>query len=66
MRSSENLDEDLVFAWDPQAFRSYPTHKLAGDEKRDLAWYLDWLEEIKPERKELYQTKLFEKPFTLT
>jgi hypothetical protein len=65
MRSSDNPVDKIEFTWDPQAARSHNPEKSDSEERLNLDWYLDWLEEIKPGRKELEQIKVFNKPFTL-
>jgi hypothetical protein len=65
IRSSDNSGDKIEFFWDSQAARNDQPEKSDSKKRLDLEWYLDWLEELKPSRKELYQTKLFNERFTL-
>jgi hypothetical protein len=38
---------------------------MGRDNANDFERYLDWLDEVKPSRRELRKTKIFDKPFTL-
>ncbi len=61
----ESKIDNLQFHWDHKAAQAFHLKQLDPEEEHDLERYFDWLEEIKPCRWELRQTKIFDKPFTL-
>ena len=66
MKSQENKIDKLEFHWDHKAAKTLRTKQMDRDNANDFERYLDWLDEVKPSRRELRKTKIFNKPFTLT
>lgn len=62
LQAKRKEDEKLIFQWDNKEIKK----GIAGSNKQSsLDDYLDFLNEIKPNKQELIKTKIFKIPFTL-